>query len=72
MSSMIKCDKCGKLMYTDSRSGKGAYAKFSQDYIDGYGTFHLCKICFRQFHVEFMRDWTPEEFDDQYGGIDSE
>lgn len=27
MSNMVKCDECGKLMYTDSREEKGAYSE---------------------------------------------
>jgi hypothetical protein len=67
MSSMIQCDKCKKTMYADSRSDKDAYAELHTNYIDGYTTMHLCKICFRQFLTEFMRTWTPEEFDEMCG-----
>lgn len=67
MSTMIRCDKCKKDMYADSRSDKDAYAKLNTDYIDGYSTYHLCKACFRQFLTEFMRAWTPGEFDEMCG-----
>jgi len=67
MSSMIQCDKCKKTMYTDSRSDKDVYASLASNYIDGYSSYHLCKICFRQFLTEFMRTWTPEEFDEMFG-----
>ena len=67
MSSMVCCDRCKKTMYTDSRSEKDAYAIFKEDYIDGYSTFHLCKSCLEQFHVEFMKSYTLEEFNDMFG-----
>lgn len=31
MSAMVKCDKCEKLMYTDSREDKGAFIKMTAD-----------------------------------------
>ena len=47
MSTMVKCDKCEKLMYTDSREDKGAYIKMTaDDPLYGYSTFHLCRKCF--------------------------
>ena len=67
MSAMIKCDKCGSLMYTDSRSDRDAYAALSTDYVNGHSTMHLCKTCFRQFLTEFMRTWKSEEFDEMFG-----
>ena len=67
MSEMIECDKCKKKLYKDSRSNKGDYCKVGIDYWDGYSSYHLCKVCFRQFYVEFTRLMTPEEFDEQYG-----
>lgn len=67
MSSMVKCDKCGALMYTDDRSPKGSYCKITIDYRHDWGKMHLCKTCYRQFETEFMRDMTPEEFDERYG-----
>lgn len=67
MSSAVICDKCKKAMYTDSRSGKDAYAKFKIEYCRDYGEYHLCKSCYRQFCVEFMRGFSQEEFDDEYG-----
>lgn len=47
MSEMVKCDECGKLMYTDSREDKGAYVIMTaNDPLYGYSTFHLCRKCF--------------------------
>lgn len=68
MSTMIRCSKCKKDMYADSRSDKDAYASLAWNYINGYSSYHLCKTCFRQFITEFMRHMTPEEFDDLFGG----
>jgi len=67
MSRMIRCDKCKKDMYADSRSEKGAYAIVKTEYVTGYSELHLCKVCFRQFWTEFLRDMTPEEYDDVIG-----
>ena len=35
MSSMIRCDKCKKMMYADSRSDKGDWCTVRIDYVDG-------------------------------------
>lgn len=67
MSQMIKCDKCHKLMYADSRSEKGAYCQIGVNYTDGFTRMHLCKVCHRQFMTEFMRIFTPEEYDGEFG-----
>lgn len=67
MSNMIRCDKCKKLMYADSRSDKGDYCNIGIDYVDGHSTIHLCKTCHRQFRIEFVRDLTSEEYDEIYG-----
>lgn len=49
MSIMVKCDNCGKLMYTDCREDKGAYIKMtSDDPLYGYSTFQLCRKCFNK------------------------
>ena len=69
MSNIIRCDKCKKDMYADSRSDKDAYAQINTTYVDGYSTYHLCKVCFRQFLTEFMRTCTPEEFDETLGEV---
>ena len=56
MSAMVQCDKCKKMMYTDSREEKGAYVKMTADdprY--GYSTFHLCRKCFN-FMFPFLID----------------
>ena len=52
MSTMVKCDQCEKLMYTDSREDKGAFIKMTaDDQLYGYSTFHLCRKCFdKEFH----------------------
>lgn len=70
MSQMIMCNKCKKLMYADSRSEKGAYALLRIDYTDGLSSLHLCRICHRQFWTEFLRELTPEEYDDEFGSWD--
>ena len=67
MSDVILCDKCKKMMYADSRSPKGAYCKLRIDYTDGLTTYHLCHTCHRQLLTEFMRTWTPEEYDETFG-----
>ena len=67
MSSAVICDKCKKAMYADSRSDKDAYATVKIEYCRGYSELHLCKLCYRQLCTEFIRDYTPEEFDDEYG-----
>ena len=67
MSQMIKCDKCQKLMYADSRREKGASCKIGIDYTDGFHRMHLCKVCHRQFMTEFMKIYTPKEYDGIYG-----
>ena len=67
MSERIECDKCHKMMWTDSRSDKGAYCKLAITYVNDYSTYHLCATCYRQLMVEFMREWKAEEFDDEYG-----
>ena len=54
-------------MYADSRSEKGAYCKIGVDYTDGFTRMHLCKVCHRQFMTEFMRIYTPEEYDGKFG-----
>ena len=69
MSTAVICDKCGKAMYTDSRSDKDAYALIKIEYCRGYSEVHLCKVCYRQLQVEFLRHWTPEQFDYEYGTV---
>ena len=66
MSELIKCDKCEKLMY---RSGKDVYCKINITYVDGYTTYHLCKVCHRQLLTEFLRTYTPEEYDETFGEV---
>lgn len=70
MSSAVICDKCKKAMYADSRSDKDAYAYLKIEYCRGNSEFHLCKLCYRQFLVEFVRCYKPEEFDDEYGEVE--
>lgn len=50
MSEMIQCDKCKRLMYTDSREEeKGAYIKLkADDPLYGYSTCHLCRSCYQK------------------------
>lgn len=69
MSSMIQCDKCKKLMYNDSRSSKGDYCMIEIKYVDGLSSIELCKTCHRQFMTEFIREYTPEEYDDIFGSL---
>ena len=51
MSDMIKCDRCGRMMYTDSRSPKGAYWKITADGITGFHVMHLCRNCYSGIRV---------------------
>ena len=67
VSNMIKCDKCHKMMYSDSRSERGSFCEMQINYTDGLSVFHLCKACHRQLLTEFMRDMKPEDYDDDYG-----
>ena len=67
MSSMIQCDRCHKMMYSDSRSSKGAYCKIGIDYTDGYSTLHLCSRCHRIFMLDFLGEMTLEEYIENYG-----
>lgn len=47
MSTMIQCDECKKMMYTDSREEKGAYIHMTaDDPLYGYSSFELCRKCF--------------------------
>lgn len=69
MSSAVICDKCKKAMYTDCRSGKDAYATLKIEYCREYSELHLCKLCYRQLCTEFIRAYTPERFDDEYGEV---
>lgn len=57
MSSMIKCDR---MMYTDSRSPKGAYWEFKTNGIDGFSIFHLCRNCYLDFRA-FLGSPIPED-----------
>lgn len=70
MSKMIRCDKCKRMAYEDSRSDKNEMCRITINYIDGFTELHLCKYCHRQFCTEFIRDYTPEEYDDQFGKIE--
>ncbi len=67
MSKAIICDKCKKALYADSRSSKYAFASLRIDYGASNSWLELCKDCYRQFCTEFIRDITPEAFDDMYG-----
>lgn len=59
MSNMVKCDECGKLMYTDSREEKGAYVKMTaDDPLYGFMRFHLCRQCYAN---KFPQMVSPEE-----------
>ena len=67
MSNMVQCDKCHEVMYSDNRSEKDAYAVVKIEYVDGYSHFHLCKSCYRQLRVEFMRNISAEDFYETFG-----
>ena len=67
MSAMIRCDKCMRLMFSDSRSDKGDWCTLRIDYIDGLTTLHLCRSCHRQLLTKFIGCYTPEEYDDEFG-----
>lgn len=58
MSSMIKCDSCNCLMFSDSRSEKGAYHEI---WVDRCQQYHLCRICYDSmmrniFHMIYNED----------------
>ena len=61
MSEMIKCDSCGRLDYTDSRS-ETEYWKMTSDGRDGYSTFHLCAPCYKRLLKQIL-NWTDEDFE---------
>lgn len=49
MSEMIKCDQCGKFMYTDSREERGAYIRLkADDPLYGISWFDLCRKCYAE------------------------
>ena len=59
MSEMIKCDRCGKYMYSDSRSDKGDYHHIR---IDGASSYHLCRKCYDQFMKSILHmEWNEDE-----------
>jgi hypothetical protein len=70
MSELIMCDRCKNKYFTDSRSDKGAYCEIRIIYTDGNSTLHLCKSCYRLFRVNFMRQYSEEQFDDEFGASD--
>lgn len=67
MSSMIRCDRCKKLMYGDSRSDKGDYYLIS---VNVQPCGHLCKDCFTKFADEFFpylkEEYRLDEEDDHF------
>lgn len=66
MSELIMCDRCGNTYYTDSRTDKGAYCELRIIY-NGNSKFHLCKKCFKEFNVEFMKMGSDSEFYEEFG-----
>ena len=72
MSQRIQCDKCKKLMYADSRSPSGSYWHINIEGKDGFSTYHLCSVCYRQLLTEFLRVITPEEYDEEIGSVDND
>ena len=66
MSNMIKCDGCGKLMYADSRSEKGAYYEF---WIDQYARYHLCHECYTKFMNTILHMYWDEDMCDFIKGV---
>ena len=67
MSELIMCDRCKKTEFTDNRSEKGAMCRIYIEYTDGLSGYHLCKKCHKKFLTDFMRDLTPDDYDDIYG-----
>lgn len=67
MSELIMCDRCKNEYFTDSRSSKGAYIEMRIIYTGGISAMHLCKKCFKAFQVDFMKEVTSEEFDEEFG-----
>lgn len=58
MSSMIQCDSCKSLMFSDSRSEKGSYHEI---WMDRQSQYHLCRVCFDAmmrniFHMRYDED----------------
>lgn len=72
MSSMIMCDRCKSLFYTDSKSDKDAYCNFNIEYIDGLSHGHLCKKCHSEMLINFLKSYTYDEYVDAYGSIENE
>ena len=67
MSKMIKCDRCGKLIYDDSRSDKGAYSSIIMQYTDGTSLINLCAECHMKLLTEFLNLYSVQEFIDTFG-----
>ncbi len=60
MSEMIRCDKCKKMMFTDSRSPKGVYASVTiYDPLLGTSFVHLCRNCLNELLLKM--GWDKEE-----------
>lgn len=67
MASMIRCDGCEKLFYSDSRTEKGAYHLVSIDHGSG-PMLHVCNNCYDAmmrniFHMVWNSD--EEQYVDQ-------
>lgn len=48
MSSMVKCDCCKRIDYTDSRSNVRYIEVYTNGKINGFSTRHLCEDCYRK------------------------
>lgn len=72
MSSMIMCDRCKSLFYTDSRSSEDAYCSISISYIDGLSHGHLCKKCHSELLINFIKSYTNDEYVETFGSIEKE
>lgn len=46
---------------------KSSYCELAVTYTDGYHMNHLCKKCYKDFLVDFMKTYTKDEFDDELG-----
>lgn len=69
MSSGVICDKCNRAMYSDSRSDKNAYVTIGIYYNTGYSRLHLCKECYKEFIVEFLKTMKEWEFIEKFGDV---
>lgn len=54
MSRMIKCDRCGTMIYEDSRNDTGDYCEIGILHKSDFSKYHFCKECYTKFFTEFI------------------